>query len=105
MAILNLISEEENENRFQINLDLIQHFLYDVLCSMNKALRRLGYAGDEVARQVEIKQTGDMCQTSNSLDRYVRDLELFRSLERLSREMFDRFYARDHKLAESSKVK
>ena len=96
LAILNLISTGENEDQFQNNLALIQHFFYDVLCGMNKALRKLGYEGEEVTRQVQIRQTVNMCQSSSSLDRYVRDLELFRSLKRLSREMFDRFYARDH---------
>ena len=96
LSILNLINTEENEEQFQNKLAFIQHILYDVLCSMNKALRRFGYEGDQVARQVQISQTANVCQSNSSLDRYVRNLELFRSLERLSREMFDRFYARDH---------
>ena len=67
---------------------------YEALCSINIGLQRLGLHGEEVAQIVEIEQTTDMCDVSNTQRRYVRDLELFKLLKIVFRQMYTRIARR-----------
>ena len=98
LSVINFLLDEEAETEPRSTLTDLRQMLYDGLCSMNKALRRLGHQGEVVSRQIYIAETTNMCDPTSILDGNVRNLELLRLLERLSRNMFNRFYARQHDL-------
>ena len=91
LSVLQFIRSEENEIQSRNRLCLTENLLYEALCSMNIALRTLGVRGEEVSRGIEIERTTDMCDAFNLSRRYVRDLELFRLLERVFNQMYTRF--------------
>ena len=96
--MLDLIARTENEIYAQRQLTRLVNKLYSALCSMNKALRKLGYHEEETSRQLEIVRTTDMCGISNLSEKFRRDFELFLLLKSLTESMQYRFYDRMYTL-------
>ena len=94
MSMLDLITRTEDENEALHKLTRLRNKLYDVLCSMNKALRAEGYRGVATSRQIRTSATADMCEVSNFAERYRRNFELFRLLKSFSGNMLIKLYSR-----------
>ena len=88
LSTLHLIKSRETDNIFLDNISLIENKVYDALCGINIVLQNLGVTG--VDQVVQIERTTDMCDVTNTLERYVRDLELFKLLERVFQSMHTR---------------
>ena len=103
LAITNFIKIEETNSPQNFDVALVhdktvhlERHLHAVLCSMNKALRKLHHSGIEaICRHLHIQQLQlpNTCIFESDLLNYVRSLELFRYIKRVNRKLFDGLYS------------